>query len=1857
MKKRITHLRYAIPSVIVLVVTFVLIVRPGNPLQFLKPDPGFRDWISAFSSGVLSTRSAIRVRLADPFADSLMVGREADPALFHFSPAVDGAVYWVDSRTLEFRPSKPMAAGISYTCTFHLGKLKRVPEKFKEFKFSFHTIRQDYEVRLDPPVLEEGNENIYRVTGHLLVADHAKAGDVHGLLEAVHSHQGVGKPMAIRWIDHEDGTRFRFAIDSLVRQKETSSLLVKHNGKGLGLKKRGEELLLIPGEGEFMVLDVTVQHDPDPCVVVTFSDLLQPDTDYDGLVRLGNMRNLRFSVDANRLLVYPSRNVSGEVTLTIERSVVNIHGISLGTMYSRSVDFQGLKPAVRMVGEGTILPSANGLLFPFEAVNLNAVDVQIQKIFERNVPQFLQVNELSGTGEMYRVATTVFHDKVDLSQVSNSVPDYGQWNRYALDLSTLISPERGAIYRVVLSFKREYSTWPCGDLPEDKADLVFMEAAHSVSGGDELWSFMGDHEDEWYGYEDFDWSERHNPCNRSYYFWKSVSRNILSSDLGLIAKAGSDGDLLCFVTDIITARPLAGIEVEVMDFQMQLLAEAMTDDEGKITFSLKQKPFLLIAKRDDERGYLKLSSSNTLSVSLFDVDGQSVRRGIKGFFYAERGVWRPGDTMFIHFILEDKQQRLPEDVPLLFELSDPQGNVVQRRVVSHSVRGIYSFPSITDEGALTGNYLGKVFLGNQTFARYYKVEAIKPNRLKVELTFPGDRITADEGMPGKLSARWLHGALSPGLKADVSMTLTSGKTVFKGFEGFHFDDPTASFSAETSVVFDGRLDDRGIAEVTPEIELSSPPGVLYATFSTKVFEPGGDYSINTTTVPYDHYSSYVGLWTPKGEGWWDMLESGRQHNFRVANLTSTGIPMSGRKLKVSVYKIDWSWWWHNSARGLPYFLSNTSSTPVFTSDVSVVGGRGQFNWGVASSEWGRYLIRVEDPVSGHATGRVVYLDSRGWGRRPGQMRDGASMLTISTNKGSYQVGEKAKVTIPSSPGGRALVSLESGTGVLRTEWIGTDSGTTHFEVPVTAEMAPNIYVHVMLIQPHSQTANDMPIRMYGVVPLMVEDKNTRLSPVITMPDVWQAEQRVSITVRETQGRPMAYTLAVVDEGLLDLTGFKTPDPWGHFYGREALGVRTWDLYSEVIGAFTAGFERLISIGGGDTRIDHDKQKERRFPPMVKSLGPFYLEAGKRATHTIDLPQYIGSVRVMVVAAHEGAYGHAEKTAAIRSPLMVLGTLPRVAGPGEVIDLPVNVFAMEKGVRNVQVSVTTTGLFETNGSASQQVTFSSPGDQVVNFRLRVKEGIGRGSVTISAASGQHKARQTVHLEVRNPVLPQTQLITQTIPSGESWVVRLPKQGIEGTNRAVVELSSMPPLNLSERLDYLIRYPHGCLEQILSAAFPQVLLREVIYLDKRSTAEVDQHIGAALSGLNRYLTSGGTFAYWPNGRYSNEWADIYAGHFMLEASRKGFALPHGLRDRWLGTQRRLASQWRPTTRAYRSDLIQAYRLYTLALAGAPDLGAMNRLRGANNLSLQARWRLAAAYAMAGRMRTARGLVEGAAMQVVDYNEYANTFGNGIRDKAMILETCLLLGLEDQADALALELTAAMNAERWYSTQTTAYCLIALGRYHARHNIDEGLDAIYTILGKAIPVKTNKSVYSSELPDEVAAGGEVVVKNNSSGTLFASVRVTGTPLPGEEKPASSKITLQVEYLMPDGTPIDPGRISHGTDFMARVTVRNTTMNPVAEIALSQIFPSGWQIHNARLSGAADSRTGEDSRFNHQDIRDDRILTYFNLAHRESVTFTVMLNATYTGRFYLPAVQVEAMYDATTFARGAGRWVEVVR
>ncbi|MFM8484715.1 MAG: MG2 domain-containing protein, partial [Bacteroidota bacterium] len=337
---------------------------------------------------------------------------------------------------------------------------------------------------------------------------------------------------------------------------------------------------------------------------------------------------------------------------------------------------------------------------------------------------------------------------------------------------------------------------------------------------DDPWWWADDDEDNPAAY---DWGKQGEPCALEYYNAEHFARrNVFVSNLGLTGKLGRDGSLFLAVNDLHTTRPISNIEIELLDYQLQTILKSRTGEDGTVMLEgLVTRPFLAVASDGASRGYLRMADGGALSLSRFDVAGVEPQRGLRGYIYGERGVWRPGDSLFLNFVLEDKSGRLPVGHPVTMEVSDSRGVMQFRRTLTEGVNGVFPFYFATGADAPTGNWMCKVMVGGATFSKTVKIETVKPNRLKLDLDFgknvlgSGDFATNDDdgGLQGALRVNWLHGAVAKGLKAKVEMSVNVRKTEFTRYRDFSFDDPSRYFSSEPEVLFDGVVDQNGMAKI------------------------------------------------------------------------------------------------------------------------------------------------------------------------------------------------------------------------------------------------------------------------------------------------------------------------------------------------------------------------------------------------------------------------------------------------------------------------------------------------------------------------------------------------------------------------------------------------------------------------------------------------------------------------------------------------------------------------------------------------------------------------------------------------------------------------------------------------------------------------------------------------------------------------------------------------------------------------------------------------------------------------------------------------------------------------------------
>ena len=698
--------------------------------------------------------------------------------------------------------------------------------------------------------------------------------------------------------------------------------------------------------------------------------------------------------------------------------------------------------------------------------------------------------------------------------------------------------------------------------------------------------------------------------------------------------------------------------------------------------------------------------------------------------------------------------------------------------------------------------------------------------------------------------------------------------------------------------------------------------------------------------------------------------------------------------------------------------------------------------------------------------------------------------------------------------------------------------------------------------------------------------------------------------------------------------------------------------------------RVLSIGGdGETAASKPPKKANRFKPVVSFLGPFHLEAGKEAKHELVMDNYVGSVKVMCVARSKSSFGKTDKQVPVKKPLMILATAPRVIGPEEQFTLPVNVFAMDGKIKNVNVKLEVDDQFSISDGAIKNVSFNEIGDQLVNFNLAAKDLVGIGKIKIRAESGGESMTQEIEIDIRNPNPYISDVVDKVISPESSWDSSFVLIGVEGTNEAILELSTFPAIDFDRRLKYLIRYPYGCLEQTTSSAFPQLFMDNVVELTDDQNKQMQYNVEKAVRRISRYKLNDGSFSYWIGENRRASWAFTYALHFLIEAKKLGYYVPNDLIDDalraikkivktldinalWL--KREKENYWPDRSSFFQMHFTnQSYRLYVLSLAKEAVFPAMNLLNAEDHLNRTAAAFLAGAYQNSGKSNIATELLskhtDGSWYS--PYHRYS--YGSEIRNKSVVCMILNEMGRKEEAAKLAIQIARSLGSNTWHSTQSTAFGLMAVSKFLADSK-REPLNFVFEIGGgNEKKISTNKPVFHYKLSQEELDTKTIMVKNLNENNLFSRLILSGQPAKNKNESYEKGLSMTVVYKDENGKVLDPAGITQGLDFYAYVTIRNKSNESyVKNLALSQIFPSGWEIMNTRMDKFTENNNYG---IRYQDFRDDRVYSFFNLGS-SNVTVKLKLNASYPGEYYLPDLFCEAMYDNEIQARIAGQKVKVL-
>jgi alpha-2-macroglobulin len=1772
--------------------------------------------ISFVTNGNISSDNFIQVI----FNNSVIEENEIDSSpdkVFEFKPAVKGRAVWSSRNTLNFYPDGNLKTRVTIEGKLNLRKLSAGfrEKQLEDLTFRVYVLGRDVAGFNGTIDLKDRNDpEILLYKGSVSFSEKTEIDDIRKA-----THIKGGKQITLNWSKLDD-RNFQFVSSEITRTDKDQRFTLTIDKKVLDLEYDFSETFAVSPLKNMTANDFRADEaGRSPRIRIGFSDELDMDQDIEGLISVSPAVGFTVKKLGSYAILDGNFKFGGKYSITVGKGIRSRWGTKTEAEKSMEMNFSNISPQIEFGSAGIILPTSNKKIIQFYSTNLHRVHLEVKKVFPNQIGQFVQSEQLSSSKTRNRTFKDSYASAVGViikSQTIELGDTQNEWLLNEFDLSGLFGKYEDGLFLVRINFT-----------PEDVSVPVEGNILNYILEKGQIY------------------------------------KPVFLSDLGATMKI-SNNEAMIFVTDIITGSPRPGVKVSLLNWNGEPVSAKDTDRQGHASFRTNNY-FHYVLIEDGRQVTVLNKTEMRWSNSGFDVGGVSENRNsTKGFIYTERGVYRPGDSIHVSFMAKNAGFVFPDDHPVSFSVYDPDYRTVFEQSSVNARDGFYVFGFNTSENAPTGNYSIRINAGGSWFFKELKIETVVAEQLRVHVK-PVKRqvVWTDKTVDFELNASYLFGAPAAGLKAEVDIEVHPFLISFSKYSDYIFTRSDIDFKPFTQSALKRDLDNEGLLKGSWQIPvLGTVPSALKIKIIGKVLEKSGQPNEGWNVVDMHVYPNYVGISDPGGYGYY---KTNQEVKFPVIILDAGGNKLSGKQIHYRIYRNDKNWWYqYDNRRNYQLKYKEDNQTYLETEGV-ITTGEGIDYIGFTPVENGEYLIEVSDGGNWHSAS--MFFSAYQYGSIPGSDQNEGT-LAIKSDKAKYNSTETARIMLPNPRHGNVLVTIEKGREILRWFWVDpskSNSDELVIDIPLNKEYLPNVYATVSVLQPHNQTINDRPIRMFGIIPLIIEDPDTRIRFNIEAPAKLSPNEEFEIKISTGDQKRAQFTIAVVDEGLLSLTQFQTPRPWNEFYKKTGLFVESYDVFSHVMSANKGEVFQTFSIGGAD-ELDYREsqldpvQGKKRFIPVSMFKGPFLTDERGRATVKFHMPEYNGAVRVMVVGMEKGSFGHADKSIPVRSDIIMQPGIPRVLNPGDEFILPVALFKLNPEIKKAVISLSTEGPLEVTGSNRIEVDFGNKDEADIKFRVRVREATGQAGIRLDGRSGNIHVQSEVNIMVV-PSSPRIyDKLTEKLDKGKQITMRVPGIGMEGTNNATLDISVFPGMDFDHRLKWLVSYPYGCLEQVTSAVFPQLYLRRMGYFSKEESDEIDKNINDGINRFQQYMLSGGGFAYWPGNTSESEWGTNYASHFLVEARKAGYSVPDFLYSNAIDGMTNAARLHRGklTTRVNRS--------FILALDGKQPMAEMNMLmeNELDKMTSSEKWMLAAAYHLAGAENVRDNILVNAGTTTREYEPFSWNFGSSHRDDAIILYCATLINRMDIAEMMAEKVAQVLSGKEYLSTQSTGYMLLALGRYFEASGISAAKGQVIsgTVVfsdGRKIDFNNNGRV---ALPVRGNFNQDITISLSEASNVdkvFASLSWNGVPIKDESMASEKNLGLEVRWYDENGNTIDPGKLKQGKTFYGRFSIKNTSpVSNVTELALMQIIPSGWQIENIRLNNTLLpewTRRWNLNKENYLDIRDDRVMWFFDLSGNQTLDFVVKLNCVTAGDFWLPGTLVEAMYNNNFKATTKGTSVHV--
>lgn len=1741
----------------------------------------------------------------DIVGDSSIDSWTANP-LIKFTPEVKGMFKWTAVNELTFSPAAGFAASTDYKAELTDAILKEAANQKMslgdDISFDFHTPYLNLIQTDNFWAKKESNKAVNEVRMNLTFNYKINPAQLKELLQI--SIDSKALPIDIYTTAVSNTITIGITESGISYDDKKALITIKAGLKCAESNYTTKDVIanetFITSKNNFQIIGALAQYNEEHGYINVTTNQEIGTEDIESLITLDP--ELPFTIEKQGAGFYIKADFTENegYDLTIKKELQGIFGGTLKSEYTESIVFGTPKPAISFIAQkGVYLSSKGNKNIAVRIINVPKVEVTIYKVYANNMLTFFKNNSIGNSDYYYEEEEYYYND-------------YGR-SYYGLE-------EIGdVVYTKEIETKNLKKVNGTPLLNVNFSDINQFKGIYIV--------------------------QVRSTENQ----WLRDSKFVSISDIGLLAKQGKD-DMFIMANSILDNDALGEVEINLISHNNQTVFTTKTDGNGvaHITdLKSKIKNFnvkMITATSGNDFNYLNFNQSYVENTEYETGGAKENETGYEAFIYGDREIYRPGETVYLNSIVRDVNWLALKAVPVKLKVVLPNGKDFQNIRGTLNEQGAFETSFKLPETTVTGTYSVELYTSTNVLLNSINisVEEFMPDRIKVTASVNKSELRLSDELTTSLQALNLFGPPASNRNYEVELSLTRKYFSAPKFPGYDFGINASSYNEFQNEVREGKTDSEGKGSQNFTFSPSYKNcGVLQGKIFTTVFDESGrpvhqvnnlDVYTQETFYGIKYTDSYVGTNQPFNI---PLIAVNKKGEAVVAAARIEVIKYEWQTVMQKVYDDDYRYVSQKKIR----VMDNKSIT---------ITKPGQ-TYSFTPVQSGEYEIRLYAPDAQSYVSNYFY--AYGWGNTSSTSFEvnTEGKVTIECDKKEYNAGDEAKILFKTPFEGKLIVTIERNK-VYEYKVLETNNRSASYSIPLKNEYLPNVYVSATLIKPN--TDQKIPLTVaHGFQNITVNKEANRLPIQIIAIEKSRSRTKQKICIKTKAESDIQVTIAVIDEGILQLKNTKTPDPYGFFYRKRALEVNSYDVYARLL----AELSTTASRTGGDG-YNLSKRANPLSNKRVKLVtfwsGILKTNSSGEVCYEIDIPQFSGDLRIMAVAYKDNRFGSAEKSMKVADPIVTSTALPRFLSPGDSLNMPVTMSNTTAKPMSANVTITTSGAVKVNGNATQQIEIPANSEKQVNFKMVADTKVGTAQIVTTIKAMNEVFKEEIDITVR----PITSLLklsgSGSVTGGNSASFTMTNDFIPSSTSTKFVVSRSPMVGFTKNLDYLIGYPYGCIEQTTSRVFPQLYLRDLMKELKQANYTGVAPEKMVQEGINRiytFQTYNGSFSYWPGHYEGNWWGTAYATHFLIEAKKAGYDVQASVIDKAVSYLKNKVKEkgqysyyYYDGNGAYKNRVIAAkeifYSLYVMSLHNQQDLSVMNFYKtNTSMLAIDSRYLLAATYLRIGDQGSYRTLIPASFTAEKSVNSFDGSYYSYIRDMAIILDVMVENDPNNaQIGMLTKHLSEQLKLKTYPNTQENAFALIALGKI-ARKNAESTVTA---------DIKSNNASigsYSSGvyMNNKNQSNNTITIDAKGTGTLYYSWEAEGISLNGTVKEEDNYMTVRRQFFDRNGSPINSNSFKQNDLVVVRIAVQSKNSDRIENVVLTDMLPAGFEIENPRLNDYSEvSWIKNNATPEYFDIRDDRINMFVTVSG-ETKYYYYMVRAVSTGRFKLGPVSADAMYN----------------